>query len=168
MTKLAKFKHPSGGYAVMLAFALYFPAVPANAQFGAAAAQSQQGSQANPLPLSGRTGTSGGVIATQTAIPGTTTSVTTLNPTVQVSGAYSGSANSTSARPFSGKLSLQEAVERAIAYNLGTVGMNQALRQVQGQTRVARSALLPNLNGDFSETEKTVNLAAIGVRFNVP
>jgi hypothetical protein len=61
MTKLAKFKHPSGGYAVMLAFALYFPAVPANAQFGAAAAQQQQGSQVNPLPLSGRTGASGGV-----------------------------------------------------------------------------------------------------------
>ena len=168
MTKFAKFRHPSGGYAMMLAFALYFLVVPANAQFGAAAAQSQQGSLANPLPLSGRTGASGGVIATQTAIPGTTTSVNTLNPTVQVSGAYSGSANSTSARPFSGKLSLQEAVERAIAYNLGTVGMNQALRQVHGQTRVARSALLPNLNGDFSETEETVNLAAIGVRFNVP
>src|SRR4029077_17064149 len=139
MTKLAKFKHPSGGYAVMLAFALYFPAVPANAQFGAAAAQ-QQGSQANPLPLSGRTGASGGVIATQTAIPGTTTSVNTLNPTVQVSGAYLGSANSTSARPFSGKLSRQEAVERAITYNLGTVGLNQALRQAHGQMRVARSA----------------------------
>ena len=168
MTKLAKFKHPSGGYVVMLAFALHFFAVPGNAQFGAAAAQSQQGSLANPLPLSGRSGASGGVIATQTAIPGTTTSVNTLNPTVLVSGAYSGSANSTSARPFSGKLSLQEAVERAIAYNLGAVGMNQALRQVHGQTRVARSALLPNLNGDFSETDETVNLAAIGVRFNVP
>ena len=168
MTKLAKFKRPSGGYAVMLAFALYFPSVSAHAQFGAAAAQSQQGSQANPLPLSGRTGASGGVIATQTAIPGTTTSVNTLNPTVQVSGAYTGSANSTSARPFSGKLSLQEAVERAITYNLGTVGLNQALRQAHGQMRVARSALLPNVNGNFSETVETVNLAAIGVRFNVP
>jgi outer membrane protein TolC len=147
-----------------LAFTVYFFAVPAKAQFGAAAAQ-QQGSQANPLPLSGRTGASGGVIATQTAIPGTTTSVNTLNPTVQVSGAYSGSTNSTSARPFSGKLSLHEAVERALAYNLGTVGMNQALRQAHGQTRVARSALLPNVNGDFSETDETVNLAALGVRF---
>src|SRR6202030_1288939 len=155
MTKLAKFKHPCGGYAVMLAFALYFPAVPANAQFGAAAAQSQQGSQANPLPLSRRTRASGGVIATQTAIPGTTTSVNTLNPTVQVSGAYSGSANSTSARPFSGKLSLQEALERALEYNLGSVGMTQAMRQVHGQTRVARSALLPNVNGDFTETAET-------------
>lgn len=168
MSKLGKFTAGIGGYAVMLAFALTFFAVPGNAQFGAAAAQSQQGSQANPLPLSGRSGANGGVIATQTAIPGTTTSVNTLNSAVQASGAYSGSANSTLARPFSGKLSLQEAVERAIAYNLGTVGMNQALRQIHGQTRVARSALLPNLNGDFSETEETVNLAALGVRFNVP
>jgi outer membrane protein TolC len=139
----------------------------AYAQFGAAAAQ-QQGAQANPLPLSGRSGASGGVAATQTAIPGTTTSVNTLNPTVQVSGAYSGSANSTLARPFSGKLALQEAVDRAIEYNLGAVGMTHALRQAHGQTRVARSALLPNVNGDFSETDETVNLAALGVRFGVP
>jgi outer membrane protein TolC len=164
MSKLGKFTAGIGGYAVILAFALYFPTVPASAQFGAPASQ-QQGSQANPLPLSGRSGASGGVIATQTAIPGTTTSVNTLNPAVQVSGAYSGSANSTSARPFSGKLSLEEAVERAIAYNLGTVGMNQALRQAHGQMRVARSALLPNVNGDLSETDETVNLAALGVRF---
>jgi outer membrane protein TolC len=107
-------------------------------------------------------------MATQTAIPGTTTSVNTLNPTVQVSGAYTGSANSTSARPFSGQLSLQEAVDRAIQYNLGAIGMAQAMRQAHGQTRVARSALLPNISGDFSETDETVNLAALGVRFNAP
>src|SRR4029077_4482424 len=44
----------------------------------------------------------------------------------------------------------------------------QAMRQAHGQTRVARSALLPNISGDFTETEETVNLAAIGVRFNAP
>src|SRR5207244_633674 len=138
------------------------------AQFGAAAAPSQQGAQANPLPLSGRSGANGGVVTTQTAVPGTTTSVNTLNPTVQVSGAYIGSANSASARPFSGKLSLQEAVDRALEYNLGAVGMTQVLRQAHGQTRVARSALLPNVNGNFTETDETVNLAALGVRFGFP
>jgi outer membrane protein TolC len=173
MRKLHTFKSPIGNCAATTAFALslfglFLFAGPAYAQFGAAASQSQQGAQATPLPLSGRGGASGGVVATQTAIPGTTTSVNTLNPTVQVSGAFAGSASSTAARPFSGKLSLQEAVDRAIEYNLGAVGMNQALRQAHGQTRVARSALLPNLNGDFSETVETVNLAALGVRFNVP
>jgi outer membrane protein TolC len=167
MSKLGKWAARIGSYAATLAFALCLLAGSAYAQFGAAAAQ-QQGSQANPLPLSGRSGASGGVAATQTAIPGTTTSVNTLNPTVQVSGAYSGSANSTSARPFSGKLALQEAVDRAIEYNLGAVGMTHAMRQAHGQIRVARSALLPNVNGDFTETDETVNLAALGVRFNAP
>ena len=166
MSRLGKWTSPIGRYAAALACALCLLAGSAYAQFGAEA--TQQGSQANPLPLSGRAGTGGGVIATQTAIPGTTTSVNTLNPTVQVSGAYTGSADSTSARPFSGKLSLQEAVDRAIQYNLGAVGVAQAMRQAHGQTRVARSALLPNISGDFTETEETVNLAAIGVRFNAP
>ena len=166
--RLGKWSDRNGSWAAIFAFAFSLSTTSAYAQFGAAAAQQQQGAQANPLPLSGRAGANGGVIATQTAIPGTTTSVNTLNPTVQVSGAFVGSANSTAARPFSGKLSLQEAIERAVEYNLGAVGMTEALRQVHGQTRVARSALLPNINGDFTETEETVNLAALGVRFNAP
>src|ERR1700730_4680558 len=89
MSKLGKWAARIGGYAATLAFALYLFAGSAHAQFGGAAAQ--QGAQANPLPLSGRSGASGGVATTQTAIPGTTTSVHTLNPTIQISGAYSGS-----------------------------------------------------------------------------
>ena len=168
MNKIEKLAARAIRFTATWAVALHLLGGAAYAQFGAGAAQSQQSSQANPLPLSGRSGASGGVVATQTAIPGTTTSVNTLNPTIQLSGAYSGGANSTAARPFSGKLSLQEAVERAIEYNLGAVGMTQAVRQVQGQTRVARSALLPNISGDLSETEETVNLAALGVRFSLP
>ena len=51
--------------------------------------------QASQLPLSGRTGQTGGATATQTTVPGTTTSVDTLNPSIQVQGPYTGSANST-------------------------------------------------------------------------
>jgi outer membrane protein TolC len=168
MSKPGRFARRTGSYIATLAIAASLSTGFAYAQFGAAAAQSRQGSEANPLPLSGRGGAGGGVVATQTAIPGTTTSVNTLNPAIQVSGAYAGSANSTAARPFSGKLSLQEAVERAVEYNLGAVGMTHAMRQLHGQARVARSALLPNVSGDFTETEETVNLAALGVRFSAP
>jgi outer membrane protein TolC len=70
--------------------------------------------------------------------------------------------------PFTGKLGLREAVERGTAYNLGAVGLSQAVRQSQGQVRVARSALLPNLNGDLSEVVEQVNLRALGVRFQSP
>src|ERR1700684_4228801 len=73
------------------------------AQFGPPAA-SGGGSQAGQLPLSRRSGQSGGATATQSTVPGTTTSVDTLNPVIQVQGAYAGSAKSTAAMPFSGKL----------------------------------------------------------------
>ena len=70
------------------------------------------------------------------------------------------------AKPFSGKLSLREAVGRALEYNLGTEGLTQAMRQARGQARVARSALLPNLNSYLRETVEQENLAALGLRFN--
>ena len=121
-----------------------------------------------PLPLSGRNGQSGGVVATESAVPGTTTSVNTLNPTISVSGAYGGSAKSTATIHFSGKLSLAEAIRRGMAYNLGAVGMTQALRQARGQAKTVRSALLPNVSGDVADTEETFNLRSIGFNFTFP
>jgi outer membrane protein TolC len=120
------------------------------------------------LPLSGRNAQGGGVVATESPVPSTTTSVNTVNPTVSVTGAYSGSTNSTAAIPFSGKLSLAEAIQRGITYNLGAVGMDQALRQVRGQAKTARSGLLPNITSDVADTEETFNLRSIGFSFNLP
>jgi outer membrane protein TolC len=94
--------------------------------------------------------------------------VNAINPTVSVSGAYSGSTNSTPAIPFSGKLSLAEAIRRGLAYNLGAVGMTQALRQVRGQAKTARSGLLPNISADVADTEETLNLRSIGFNFTFP
>jgi outer membrane protein TolC len=137
------------------------------AQIGAPAGQSQ-GTLATQLPLSGRAGQNGSVNAAQTTVPGTTTSINTLNPTIQVQGPFGGSANSTAAMPFSGKLSLREAVQRGLQYNLGAVDLAQAVRQAQGASRVARSALLPNLNGTASGTRETEDLRALGFNFNFP
>jgi len=121
-------------------------------------------STATQLPLSGRAGNSGSVVTSQTPIPGTTTSVNTLNTTVQVSGPYAGSENGWARMPFSGKLSLREALQRGLAYNLGAVGVATAVRQARGQERVSRSALLPNLTGAFRENFLTEDLAALGIR----
>src|SRR6516164_8980771 len=126
------------------------------------------GQNGNPLPLSGRPPGNGSISSTQTAVPGTTTSVNTLNPAIQVQGPYAGSANGADKVPFSGKLSLREAIQRGIAYNLGAIGLSQAVRDAHGQSRVARSALLPNLNSDLSEVVEQVNLKALGVRFASP
>jgi outer membrane protein TolC len=124
--------------------------------------------QATPLPLSGRNAQSGSVTATEAPVPSTTTSVNTLNPSVSVQGAYAGSVRSTPQPPFSGKLSLPDAIQRGIRYNLGAVGMAEALRQSQGQARAARSTLLPNVSADVADTEETFNLQSLGFNFSVP
>ena len=130
-------------------------------------AQSQT-PQATPLPLSGRAGQSGSVTAVESPIPGTTTSVDTINPTVQAQGPYTGSASSTAKLPFTGRLSLREAIARGLNYNLGAVGQSNAVRQAQGQSQIARSALLPNASGYLAETLQQISLGAEGLRFKIP
>jgi len=120
------------------------------------------------LPTSGRNNQGGSVGAAEQPVPGTTASVNTLNPGVQISGPYAGSTRSTTAMPFSGKLSLAEALQRGLAYNLGAAGLAHTARQTAAQVKVARSALLPNLNGNLSETVQQTDLAAFGLRISVP
>src|SRR5262245_8139007 len=63
-------------------------------------ASETQGSQANQLPLSGRSGQAGSVTVTQTPTPGTTTSVNTINPAIQTQGPFSGSVWGAARAPF--------------------------------------------------------------------
>ena len=126
-----------------------------------------QGTPAAQLPLSGRPGQGGSVNTVQTPVPGVTSSVNTLNTSVQVQGPYAGSVAG-SAKPFNGKLSLRDAVARGLEYNLGTEGLTQAMRQARGQARVARSSLLPNVNGYLREAVQQTNLAAEGLRIHIP
>ena len=118
------------------------------------------------LPLSGRNPQAGSVTPSETAIPGTTSSVTALNTTISVSGPYSGSR--AGGPPFSGKLSLTDAVHRALEFNLGGVGLTTAVQQAHGQARVARSALMPNLNGALREAVQQTDLRAEGLRISLP
>jgi outer membrane protein TolC len=129
---------------------------------------SSGGSAATVLPASGRDRQGGSASAVEQPVAGTTASVNTLNPSVQVSGPYGGSANSAAAMPFSGKLSLQEALQRGLTYNLGAVGVAEAARQAGAQVTVARSALLPNINANLNETVEQSDLAALGLRISVP
>lgn len=141
----------------------------ASAQALPGAVPPSTGSQpATILPLSGRNSQSGAASAVQQPVAGTTSSVNTLNPTMQISGPYSGSARSTTAIPFTGKLSLDEALRRALAYNLGAVNMAQSVHQTSAQVRVARSALLPNIASSLSETVEQTDLAAFGLRIASP
>jgi len=123
--------------------------------------------QSAPLPLSGRTSPGGSVIATQTPIAGAGGGVETINPTVLVQGPYSGSLPSTK-RPFVGPLTLRDALDRALDYNLGAVSLANVVRQARGQRAVARSALLPNLMADMTGLVQQINLASFGFRFTSP
>jgi outer membrane protein TolC len=151
---------------VVILILLFAPAV--FAQAPATGTQQPQPAQATQLPLSGRSTQGGSVTATQTASPGTTNSINTINSTVQVQGPFNGSTSSTAKLPFSGRLSLREAVDRAVEFNLGPVGLNAAVQQARGQTKIARSVLLPNLNASLNETVQQTNLQALGVRLNFP
>lgn len=135
---------------------------------GAAAQGRSSGAQATPLPLSGRAGQGGSVVATQTPIPGATASVDTINPTVQVQGGFTGSAPGARLRPFSGTLSFQDAIQRGLEYNLGGISVSQVVKQAHGQRTIARSALLPSIAAEVTGTRQQINLAASGIRFTSP
>jgi outer membrane protein TolC len=157
-----------GALAPLTAAAWLFAAASAFAQFGAPPNQ-QQGTQATQLPLSGRTAqTSGSVKTSEAPAPSTTATVNTLSPSVQVQGAYAGSTPGAANMPFNGKLGLQDAIKRGLAYNLGETGATQALRQAEGQSKAALSSLLPNLNGTVTENVQTTDLKALGFRFSFP
>jgi outer membrane protein TolC len=119
------------------------------------------GTSAVQLPLSGRGPQSASVNATQTPLPGITSSVNTLSSTIQVQGSYAGSVPHP---PAGNTLSLADALHRGLDYNLGATGMSLAARQARGQVRSARAALMPNLNGNLRENALQNDLAAEGLR----
>jgi len=71
-----------------------------------------------------------------------------------------------SSGPFA--LSLDEALKRGLRYNLGAIESQQSARQAHGESIVARSPLMPNLNGYLREVDEQIDLAAFGFKFNVP
>lgn len=64
------------------------------------------------------------------------------------------------------RLSLNDALERGLRYNLGAVNSLQDSRQAQGANVAARSQLMPNLSSGLRETAQQVDLAAFG--FKIP
>jgi outer membrane protein TolC len=65
-------------------------------------------------------------------------------------------------------LTLRDAIQRGLTYNLRLTGLMHAADQARGREAIAKSALMPNLSGDFSASEQQTNLAAMGLRLNVP
>ncbi|MBM3779123.1 MAG: TolC family protein, partial [Acidimicrobiia bacterium] len=112
-----------------------------------------------PLPLAAQ----GTAVVNQTALPGSTTSVNTVSPSVQVQGGLTGSRRG--AEPLAGPLTFREAIRRGLDHNLGAVNIARLVEEARGQQIVARSALLPAVAGEMAGTVQQINLAAMGFQF---
>jgi outer membrane protein TolC len=65
-------------------------------------------------------------------------------------------------------LSISEAIERGLKYNLGLVESDLATRTARAERLKSLSQLLPNLNASISQNIEQVNLRAEGLNFNFP
>jgi len=142
------------------AAALVFPA-------GAAAQRSapQAEAAASPVPLTTRA-----IQAESVAVVQAPSGATGGMPgsSVQVQGPFTGSTAGRNRRPFSGMLTFGDAIQRGLEFNLGVFNLTQTVRQSRGQRAVTRSALLPSVTADLTETLQKVNLAAFGLKFSAP
>src|SRR5438270_2474779 len=65
-------------------------------------------------------------------------------------------------------LSLQDALNRGLKYNLGLLLSNQAERQARGAQLSSLSKLLPDITARVSGTEEQINLQALGFPGGIP
>ena len=136
----------------------------ADAQFGPP--PSNQQPEARPLPLSGRP-SNGSVDPVQTPVAGGADSVNTINPSIQVQGAFRGSAQSGTTNSENLPLTLEDAIN---------VGSSQSWIHRRGrcgaaarsQRLAAIAQMLPDITGNVRETVQQINLAAEGLRITVP
>jgi outer membrane protein TolC len=82
--------------------------------------------------------------------------------------AFQGSASSGPVSAETLPLSLNEAIQRGLRYNLGGITAADSDRQAQGQSIVVRSALYPNLSGGLRENVEQIDLASYGFKFKFP
>src|ERR1700740_1768111 len=81
---------------------------------------------------------------------------------LQTQGALQGSVPASDVPSGPLVLSLDEALKRGLRYNLGSIESQQVVRQAHGERTVARSPLMPNLNGDLREVAEQIDLASFG------
>ena len=94
--------------------------------------------------------------------------VSTINSSVQATGAVSGSVAGATFPPGPIALSLADAVKLALRWNLGPITAGDSARAARAQRIQALSALLPNISVSASDTVTQVNLAAYGFQFKTP
>jgi len=76
---------------------------------------------------------------------------------------YTGSVSNEKVVPGAIPISLLDAVNRALKYNLGLYTSQTSQKTVQAARMQALANLLPNLNARFADTEEQINLATFGL-----
>jgi outer membrane protein TolC len=146
-----------------LALAAILVAAPCFAQIQSPS-PSSGGARATQVPLSGRQSSSGGVQVQQSAGG---SGADTLNTSISVSGNTAGSVPDPSATTAPITLTLQDAIRRGLAFNLGRVAADTSARAASAQRLEARSGLLPQISASLSEDAAKVDLAAEGFSASV-
>src|SRR5262245_35502627 len=107
----------------------------------------------------------GSVTTGQTTTPGAPGgSINTVNSSVQVQGAFQGSTPVGIATKEPLPLSLDEAVSRALSYNMGMIGANQTERTARAQRLGALAQLLPDIVGMGSQNAEQLVLSTTGLQ----
>jgi len=112
--------------------------------------------KAQQVPLSQSTGSVDAQQST-TGSAGSTSSVNTLNSTIQVSGSFAGSIPDPKAPQGSLTLTIADAIHRGLQFNLGGVTANVSVRQARAQRLAALSQMLPNISGTLTEASSKVD-----------
>jgi outer membrane protein TolC len=117
------------------------------------------------------------LLAAQTAsVPSSTPMTSTSSRSTEASSPAAAisaaeQSNATAQNPFFGsvphklnvqQLSLRQALDFGLQYNLGLFLAGQSQRQLTGARLRSLSRLLPDISAGFSDTEQQVNLAALG------
>jgi outer membrane protein TolC len=123
--------------------------------------QQPQGARVQQVPLSTRE--QGNISIKQQAGAGAGGSVNTVQSTVNVVGHYQGSVPDPSSASPSLILSLPDAIQRGLRFNLGGVTASNMKAQTRNQRLAALSQLLPSINGVLSETVAQLYLPADGI-----
>lgn len=86
-----------------------------------------------------------------------------LSLSAQMQSSFEGSVPSGTATSEELPLSLQQAIERGLKNNLGTLLAQHNIDAARGARDVVRSELLPNVNAHVTESAQQINLAAFGL-----
>ncbi len=130
---------------------------------GQSQASNGQASKAQQVQLSGRNQGGATVTVQQSGSGSSSSSVNTVNSTVEVQGSYAGSIQASLPGDGPVDLNFAQAIQLGLRYNLGGIVSDASSRQLRAQRLSALSNLLPNIYASLSENGAKSDLETIGL-----